>query len=235
MTLASHHPHAVALRGLVCQSGVGGVAPGVKVRDWNESRVGVAPWWVATIYDHVEGFGRRLISLCVWYDDNDSLRYALAIPHQARDDVHPGSRYAVATVGKPLRDAAHLREILATCRQRAVKGVGEEKRRAKISGLSARSIEARVDALAIQHGWTFVTRKRKAATTVTVRLDSRYGVEIDVPHEVNASDAVLAALPGLVAAVRDVYSHGRARVVVQQRTAWHAERGGTWRGAPIAK
>lgn|GEM_PF-2930901 len=140
----------------------------------------------------------------------------LAIP--LRPDMHWRGRYSVRVYfdgdqlrlsaerhknagGVPLSGVAQLRRFWEAARERVEFDRQREAKRDKLAKLKERSAEAQIAALARRLGFSYATRQMERKLKLTIRLDERRALIVDVP---------LRDIPATLAGVERLYLRARA-------------------------
>jgi hypothetical protein len=119
----------------------------------------------------------------------------------AGDELHVAARFGEE--GVPLTGAPHLRRLLAAVREVLLAQRKQQQKRDKLRKLKERSIETQVDAIAARMRFAYVLEPMHKKVKLTVRLNARSGLEVDIPH--GRIQETLAELPKLIGEVRAIY------------------------------
>jgi hypothetical protein len=118
----------------------------------------------------------------------------------------------VGPSGVPLAGAPHMRRIIEAVQERLRDQRGRLRKREKLRGLKARFIETQIEAIAARAGVKCTVHPRATRVEARVTFGSRAweGITVHIPY--GRAEEVLAELPAIFTAARELYRRGeRAR------------------------
>jgi hypothetical protein len=145
-------------------------------------------------------------------------RYSVHVSF-ADDELRIGPAYGEETI--PCSGIDQIKRTLTALRDRLTDEGRRAQKSEKLRKLKERAIETQIEALARRHNFAYAIETMNVKIKLFIELDEKESLAVDIPH--NRFQAVLAELPGLIEAVRDVHARG-FRYSITQRDRFHAYR-----------